>query len=388
MDFSLTSEQEMLRRMFYDFAGKEVAKVADQTDKREMLPPRLLQKAAAQGFFGAIAPEEAYGGAALDTLSYTLLLEALASECSSTALTIHVHNSLVLRTLLKYATEPARAELVPEMVAGERIGAYALTEAMAGSDPSHLRTRAVRDGGDWILNGTKTWVSNGGLAGIYLVFAASDPTANVRGISAFLVPAETAGLEVGGREKTLGLRGASITRLYLNNCRVPEHYLMGNEGQGYKIAMEALDFGRIGVSAAALGSARRALELGTRFSTERLQFGVPIAQKQAIQAYLADAATAIAASEGLVRRAAWLVDQGQPVTQAAAMAKLFTSRMVAEVTDQVVQIYGGSGFILDYPVERYYRDARALEILEGTTQIQQVIIAGAVLAGYGVKVRP
>jgi alkylation response protein AidB-like acyl-CoA dehydrogenase len=388
MDFSLNSEQEMLRKMFYDFAGKEVAKVADQADKQEQLSARLLQKMAAQGFFGALAPEEPYGGAGLDATSFTLLLEPLAWECMSTALAIHVHNSLALRTILRHASPELREEIVPEMVAGERIGAFALTEASAGSDPTGLRTRAVREGDGYVLNGTKTWVSNGGLAGAYVVFAATDPAAEARGMSAFVVPAETAGLEVGGREKTLGMRGVSITRIYFNNCRVPERNLLGKEGQGYRIALEALDFGRMGVSAAAVGTARRALELGTKFSTERIQFGVPIAQKQAIQAYLADAATSIAAGECLVRRTAWMVDNDVPFTQQAAMAKLFTSRMAANVTDQVVQIHGGYGFIEAYPIERYYRDARALELVEGTSQIQQIIIAGGLLADYGMKVRP
>jgi alkylation response protein AidB-like acyl-CoA dehydrogenase len=317
-----------------------------------------------------------------------LLLQALASECSSTALTVHVHNSLALRAILKYATEALAAELLPEMVAGERIGAYALTEATAGSDPSQLRTRAVRDGDTYILNGAKTWVSNGGLAGVYVVFAATDPAAGSRGISAFAVTADTPGLAVGGREATLGLRGACITRLYFNDCRIPGQNLLGAEGQGYRIALEILDFGRVGVSAAAVGAARRALELGAGYASERVQFGGPIALKQAIQNYLADAATAVAAAEGLVMRAAWLIDEGKPFTQEAAMAKLFSSRMTAQVTDQVVQICGGAGFVVDYPAERYYRDARALEILEGTSQILQIVIAGNLLAAYGVKVRP
>ena len=270
MDFSLTPEQEMFRQMFFDFAGKEVARVADQTDKQEELPPKLLQKIAAQGFFGALAPEEPYGGAGLDTTSYTLLIEALASECMSAALTVHVHNGLALRTILAHGTEPLREELVPEMVTGDRIGAFALTEANAGSDPTRLRTTAVREGDAYLLNGSKTWVSNGGLAGVYVIFALTDPAAEGRGMSAFAVPAGTPGLQTGGREKTLGLRGASITRLYLDDCRVPAHYLLGDEGQGYQIALEALDFARIGTSAAGLGIARRAVELGARFSAERV----------------------------------------------------------------------------------------------------------------------
>jgi alkylation response protein AidB-like acyl-CoA dehydrogenase len=317
-----------------------------------------------------------------------LLLEALASECSSTALTIHVHNSLALRAILRFGSEALREELLPDVVSGQRIGAYAMSEANAGSDPTYMRTRAVRDGDEYVLNGVKTWVSNGGLAGVYVVFAVTDAAANGRGMSAFAVPADTPGLEVGGRESTLGLRGACITRLYLNDCRVPATNLLGEEGQGYKIGLEILDFGRTGVSAAAVGAARRALELGAKFATERVQFGKPIAQKQAIQVFLADAATAIDAGEALMFKAAWLADQGKRFTQQAAMAKLFCSRMVAQVTDNMLQIYGGAGFILDYPIERYYRDARALEILEGTSQIQQVIIAGNVLSEYGVKIRP
>ena len=306
----------------------------------------------------------------------------------STALTLHVHNSLALRTILKHATSEVQDQLVPEMVAGDRLGAFALTEATAGSDPTGLRTRAERRDERWVLNGSKTWVSNGGLAGVYVVFATSDSAAHGRGLSAFVVPAQTAGLEVGGREKTLGLRGASITRLYLNNCELPASHLLGTAGQGYQIALEALDFGRIGVSAAAVGASRRALDIGMQYAIGRRQFGVPIVQKQAIQAYLADAQTSLAAAEDLVRHAAWLVDQARPYTQAAAIAKLFASRAAADVTDNMVQIHGGAGFILDYPIQRYYRDARSLEILEGTSQMQQIVIAGSMLAPYGVKVKP
>jgi acyl-CoA dehydrogenase len=388
MNFALTPEQQMFQQMFCDFATKEVAKVADQADKQEELPRKLLQRAAAQGFMGALAPEEPYGGAGLDAVTYTLLLEALAAECMSTALTVHVHNSLALRAILKYGQDGLLDLLAPEMVGGERLGAFALTETDAGSDLTRLRTTAARDGDAWVLNGVKTWVTNGGLAGVYVVFAATDPAAGARGISAFAVPAEAPGLAVSGRVKTLGLRAAGVTRLYLEDCRVPAGNLLGGPGQGYKIALETLDFGRVGISAIALGVGRRALELGIKFSAERVQFGGPIAHKQALQGYLADAATELAAAAWLVRHAAWLADQGKPYTREAAMAKLFSSRMAAEVTDRMVQIHGGYGYVVDYPIERYYRDARALEIMEGTTQIQQIVIAGGLLAGYGIKVKP
>ena len=387
MDFALTDEQQMFRQMFRDFAAKEVAKVADQADKEERLPRKLLRRMAAQGFLGAMAPEE-LGGAALDAVSYTLLLEALAAECMSTALTVHVHNSLALRAILKHGRKALCETVVPEMVSGKRLGAFALTEADAGSDPARLRTIAVRQDGEYLLNGAKTWVSNGGLAGVYVIIATTDPEAGARGLSAFAVPAEMPGLVVGGREKTLGLRAANITRLYLQDCRVPAENLLGAEGQGYKIALETLDFGRVGISAIALGAGRRAVELGAKFAAERVQFGGPIGQKGAIQAYLADAATQVAAAEWMVRHAAWLSDQGQPFTQEAAMTKLFSSRMAAWVTDEMLQVHGGYGYMVDYPIERYYRDARALEIAEGTSQIQQIIIAGGLLAKHGIKVRP
>ena len=247
MDFALTEEQLMFQKLFRDFAAKEVAKVADQTDKKEEVPPRLLKRAAAQGFMGALAPEEPYGGAGLDMVAYTLLIEAMAAECASTALVLHVHNALALRTILAHGSDAAKAELVPDMAAGKRIGAFALTEAGAGSDPTQLRTTARLDGDTYVLNGTKTWVSNGSIAGVFVVFAATDRAAGPKGISAFAVPAETPGVVVGGREKTLGLRGASINRLYLQDARVPAAYRLGSEGEGYKITLTTLDRGRVGI---------------------------------------------------------------------------------------------------------------------------------------------
>jgi alkylation response protein AidB-like acyl-CoA dehydrogenase len=401
MDFSLTSEQLMFQKMFRDFATKEVAKAAEQADKQEELPARLLKRAAGQGFMGALAPES-YGGAGLDVTSFLLLLEALAAESLSLALVLHVHNSLALRTILNHGTAAAKETLIPEMAAGERIGAFAMTEATAGSDPTQMRTRAIRDGDEYVLNGAKAWVSNGGIAGVFVVFAntlgagfdispdaaqATKPNPPLR-MSAFAIPADAPGLTIGGREKTLGLRGAKITRLYLQECRVPAENLLGADGEGYKIALEALDFGRVGISAAAVGLARRAVDLGVKYAGERVQFGKPIGAKQAIQDYLADCATEVAAAEGLVRHAAWLAEQGKPFTQEAAMAKLFAGRMAAAVTNKIVQVHGGAGYVTEYPIERFYRDARALELVEGTSQIQQIVIAGKLFEGSSVKVRP
>jgi butyryl-CoA dehydrogenase len=387
MDFSLSQEQEMYREMFADFVAREVAPGAEEADRSEQLPARLLGRAARQGFMGALAPEESLGGAGLDTLSYTLLLETIGGACMSTALTLHVHNSLALRLILAAGQPSLVANLGSAMVAGERLGAFAMTEPLAGSDPLMMRTTARRERDRWILKGEKSWVTNGGLAGVYVVFAVTEPGAGTRSLSAFAVPAETPGLVVGGREKTLGVRATTITRLYLDDCLVPTDYLLGEVGDGYRLALESLTFGRIGAAAIAVGIGEQALRKAIRFSTERVQFGAPIAHKQAIQGYLADAATQVAAARGLVRQAAWQADQGKPIVQAAAMAKLFASRMAADVTDQAVQIHGGNGYIVDYGVERLYRDARALELIEGTSQIQQVIIASTLLANYQIKIK-
>jgi alkylation response protein AidB-like acyl-CoA dehydrogenase len=388
MDFVLTEEQQMFQKLFRDFATKEVAKVAEQADKKEEFPAKLIRRAAGQGFLGVLAPEEPYGGAGLDFTTYTLLIEAMAAECASTALTLHVHNVLALRTLVKHGSELAKEDLTSDMVSGDRIGAFALTESGAGSDPTRLRTVACREGDHWVITGNKTWVSNAAVAGVYIIFAATDPQAGAKGISAFVVPAEAQGVVLGGREKTLGLRGAQINRLYLKGVRVPQEYLLGHEGGGYKIAMETLDYGRVGISAAAVGGAAKSVELATAFAAQRSQFGMSIANKQAIQMYLADAATQVQAGRWLVRHAAWLADQGQPFTQEAAMAKLFCGRLAGEVTNKMLQVHGGAGFIADYPIERYYRDARAMELVEGTTQIQQIVIAGGLLGPAGVKVKP
>ena len=326
MDFALTEEQQMFQKLFRDFATKEVAKVADQTDEKEEHPAKLIKRAANQGFLGALAPEEPYGGAGLDFTSCTLLIEAMAAECASTALILHVHNVLVLRTIIKHGSTAVKDALVPEMISGDRIGAFALTESGAGSDPTQLRTTAHKDGESYVITGNKTWVANGGIAGVFIVFAATDPSAGAKGLTAFVVPAEAEGVIIGGREKTLGLRGATISRLYLKGVRVPADHLLGSVGSGYKVALEALDYGRVGISAAATGMSRRVVELGTRYATERIQFGMAIANKQAVQMYLADAATEVQASQWLVRHAAWLADQGQPFSHEAAIAKLFSAR--------------------------------------------------------------
>jgi len=387
MDFSLSEEQRMFQKMFADFCQKEVAPQAQETDHEEKPPLEILRKAAMQGFLGAIVPEE-YGGAALDTLSYCLLLEEVAKACMSTAMTISVHNSLATRTILRHGTEDQRRKYLEPMALGEVIGAFALTEPGAGSDAAALQTSAVRDGDAYILNGNKIWVSNGAIAGLFIIFARTEPDTGPKGISAFIVEKDAPGLKVGRREKTLGLRGLTCTPLYLTDCRVPAANLLGKEGEGFKIAMEALDFSRLGLSAVCLGGAEAALSEGVKFAVEHEQFGGPIALKQAIQNYVADAAAQVEALRHLVYYTAWLADQGRPYSYEAAVAKLFGSQVAFAVANKMLQVHGGYGYMKDYAIERMYRDFRALAIIEGTSEIQRFIIASHIFRDRGLKIRP
>jgi alkylation response protein AidB-like acyl-CoA dehydrogenase len=378
----------MFRQMFAQFAEKEIEPLAEEIDKKEEIPAALLQKAAEQGFFGALVPEEPYYGAGLDTISYLLMIEEIAKHCASTALTVHVHNSLATRPILQFGTDEQKEKYLPDMIMGEKIGAFALTEPDAGSDAASLRTVAVEDGDFYLLNGTKTWVSNGGIAGVYIVFAKTDPEAGAKGITAFIVDRDTPGLKVGGRELTLGLRGASITTIYLDDARVPKENLLGGLGNGFKIALSTLDFARMAVSAAGLGIAEHAFAEGSRYASERKQFGVEIATKQVIQKYIADSWIKIDGLRHSLYHTAWLADQGERYTAEAAALKVMASEVAFEVADTMVQVHGGYGFIKEYPVERIYRDARALSIVEGTNEILKVIIAGKVFAEYGLKIKP
>ena len=388
MDFRLTEDQEMFRQMFAQFAEKEVEPLAEEIDKKEEIPPELIQKAAEQGFFGALVPEEPYYGAGLDTLSYLLMLEELGKHCASTALTVHVHNTLATRPILQFGTDDQKEKYLPDMIMGEKIGAFALTEPDAGSDAASLSTLAVEDGDSYLLNGTKTWVSNGGIAGVYIVFAKTDPEAGAKGITAFIVDRDTPGLKVGGRELTLGLHGASITTIYLDNARVPKENVLGGPGNGFKIALSTLDFARMAVSAIGLGIAEHAFAEGSRYASERKQFGVEIATKQVIQKYVADSWMKIEGLRHSLYHTAWLADQGERYTAEAAALKVMASEVAFDVANTMVQVHGGYGFIKEYPVERIYRDARALSIVEGTNEILRVIIAGKIFAEYGLKIRP
>ena len=387
MDFSLTEEQQMFQKMFRDFATKEVAPLAEETDHEEKPPLELLKKAAMQGFLGALIPEE-YGGVGLDIVSYCMMLEELAKACASTAMTISVHNGLAAKTILDNGNEEQKRKYLEPMAMGDKIGAFALTEPAAGSDVAALEATAIKDDDKYVLNGNKIWVSNGDIASVFVVFAKTNPEAGGKGISAFIVERGMPGFKVGYREKTLGLRGLTCSTLYFDDCQVPAENLLGQEGAGFKIAMKALDFARLSLSAICLGGAQAALEVGVRFATEREQFGGPIALKQAIQNFIADTAAEIEALRYLVYHTAWLADRGEPYTQEASIAKLIGSQTAMQAANRMLQVHGGYGYMKEYPIERMYRDFRALEILEGTSEIQRFIIASHILREKGIKIKP
>lgn len=385
MDFSLTEEQRMFRDMFRDFAQGEIAPNAEHLDKAEEAPTENFKKIAMQGLLAASLPE-AYGGAELDTLSYSMWLEELAKACMTTAVAVHVHGGMVGMTVLREGTDAQKETYLPQLAAGERIGAFAWSEPSAGSDARGLLTRALKDGDDYLLTGRKAWISNGAPAGLFLVFAKTDPDAE-KGLSAFLVEREMEGVRVGRPEPTLGLRGLGMASVYLDGVRVPASNLLGGvENAGYVQTMRAMDYGRMSVAAIALGAAQQALDYGIKFASERVQFGVPIGQKQAIQNYLAESAAKIKGLRHLVSYVAWLVDEGLPYTDDAAAAKLLGAETAMWVANKMVQVHGGYGYMKEYPIERIYRDCRALDLIEGTGQIQRIVIAADLLEPYGVKI--
>jgi len=386
MDFSLTEEQRMFRDMFRDFAQGEIGPKAEHLDKAEEAPTENFKKIAMQGLLAAPLPE-VYGGAELDTLSYSIWLEELGKACMTTAVAVHVHGGMLGMTILREGSDAQKETYLPQLATGERLGAFAWSEPSAGFDAGGLLTRAVKDGDDYILSGRKAWVSNGVVAGLFLVFARTDLAAGQEGLNAFLVEREMAGVHVGRTEPTLGLRGLGITSLHLDGVRVPAANLLGGvENQGHAQAMRAMDYGRMSVSAIALGAAQQALDYGVKFASERVQFGGPIGQKQAIQNYLAESAAKIKGVRHLVSYVAWLVDEGLPYTEDAAAAKLLGAETAMWVANKVVQVHGGYGYMKEYPIERIYRDCRALDLLEGTGQMQRVVLAADLFKPYGVEI--
>ncbi|WP_404455926.1 acyl-CoA dehydrogenase [Virgibacillus necropolis] len=373
MNFQLTDEQEMLRKMVRDFTTKEVEPTAAERDEEERFDRAIFDKMAELGLTGIPWPEE-YGGIGSDYVSYVIAVEELSRLCASTGVTLSAHISLCSWPIFTYGNEEQKKNFLTRLATGEALGAYALSEPGAGSDVASMRTSAKKDGDDYIINGSKVWITNGGVGDIYLVFAKTDADAKHKGISAFIVEKGTEGFTFGKKEKKLGIRSSPTTELIFENCRVPKENMLGAEGDGFKIAMSTLDGGRNGIAAQALGIAQGALDAAVDYAKEREQFGKPIAHNQGISFKLADMATDIEAARLLTYQAAWLESNGLPYGKQSAMSKLFAGDAAMRITVEAVQVFGGYGYTKDYPVERYMRDAKITQIYEGTNEIQRLVI--------------
>lgn len=382
MDLNLSDEQRMVQQMARDFAQREVAPVAAELDQKSEFPARHLKKMAELGLLGMMVPEE-WGGAGLDTLSYVLALEEISVACASTAVTMSVNNSLYCGPINKFGTEAQKKKHLIPFASGKKLGAYALSEPGTGSDAANQKTVAKKVGNKYVLNGRKNFITNGPHADAMVLYAMTDKEKRHKGISCFIVEKGSSGFSIGKVEKKLGICASSTSEIILENCEIPAENILGKEGEGFSIAMNTLDSGRIGIGTQALGIARAAFEAARKYSTEREAFGQAISNFQAIQHYLADMATDVDAARLLVWRAAWLKDQGMNFGKQAAMAKLFASETANWVTDKAVQVFGGYGYVKDYPVERYFRDAKITEIYEGTSEIQRLVIARSVLKEIG-----
>ncbi|BAQ09874.1 acyl-CoA dehydrogenase domain-containing [Bacillus sp. OxB-1] len=374
MDFKLSEEHEMIRKMVRDFAENEVAPTAAERDEEERFDMALFEKMAELGLTGIPWPEE-YGGIGSDYLAYVIAVEELSRVCASTGVTLSAHTSLAGWPVFKYGTEEQKQKYLRPMAEGTKIGAYGLTEPGSGSDAGGMRTTAKLDGEDYVLNGSKIFITNGGIADIYIVFAVTDPESKHKGTSAFIVEKDFAGFSVGKKEKKLGIRSSPTTEIMFDNCRVPKENLLGEEGEGFIIAMKTLDGGRNGIAAQAVGIAQGALEASVDYAKERVQFGKPIAANQGVGFKLADMATAVEASRLLTYQAAWLESNNLPYGKESAMAKLMAGDTAMKVTTEAVQVFGGYGYTKDYPVERFMRDAKITQIYEGTQEIQRLVIS-------------
>jgi len=379
MKFELTEEQEMTRKMVRDFAEKELKPGAEERDDREEFSRDLFDKMGELGLTGIPWPEE-YGGGECDFISYVIAVEEISRVDASAGTTLSAHISLAGWPLYKYGSEEQKKKYLEPLALGEKLGAYALTEDTAGTDAANQRTTAVLDGDSYVLNGSKTFISNAGDAETYIVFAVTDQEKKAKGVSAFIVEKDTPGFTFGKKERKMGLRSSPTLELIFENCRVPKENLLGSEGQGFKIAMSTLDGGRNGIAAQAVGIAQGAMEEAAAYAKSREQFGQPIANFQAISFMLADMATRIEASRLLTYQAAYLENEGLPYGKASAMAKLFASETAMEVTTNAVQIFGGYGYTREYPVERFMRDAKITQIYEGTSEVQRLVISRHLLA--------
>jgi butyryl-CoA dehydrogenase len=378
MNFELSEEQLLIQGMVKEFVAAEVAPIAAEIDRNHRFPAELIPKLAELNLLGVPYPEE-LGGAGADNVSYIIVLEELARACASTSVIVSGHTSLCTWPIYQFGTDVQKKKYVTDLASGVALGAFALTEPGAGTDAAAGTTTAVLDGDSYVLNGTKTFITNGGFADVYIVTAMTDPSAGTKGISAFIVDKDLPGFTVGEREHKMGIRASSTTPLYFSNCRVPKDALLGQEGKGFKIAMMTLDGGRIGIAAQALGIAQGAIDASVAYAKERVQFGKPIARLQAIQWMIADMVTEVEAARLLVYQAAWRKDAGLSYTREAAIAKLFASEVATRVAGKAIQIHGGVGYTESYPVERAYRDAKITEIYEGTSEVQRMVIAGGAL---------
>jgi len=374
MDTILSEKHRVVRRSVRRFCERELQPIAKEIDQEARFPWEVVEKMGRLGYFGIQVPKE-LGGADLDSLSYAIIIEEISRVCASLGLCVTVHNSVAVYPILAFGSEEQKTEWVPPLARGEKIGAFCLTEPNAGSDATGIESTAIKDGENYVVNANKVFVTNGGVADICLIFVQTNPGADRKEMSVVVAERGTPGFVVGDLEDLCGMRANPVSSIRLYDCRVPVKSLLGEEGQGLRIGLTALDTGRMGIAAQSAGIGQAALEESLRYARQRRQFGVPIERHQAIQSMIADMATLVDAAKLMTYRAAALRDKGKPFSQESAMAKLFASEASSKITDMAVQIHGGYGYSKSYPVERYYRDARVTRIYEGTSEIHRMVIA-------------
>jgi len=388
MDFTFAPEHVALRRVVREFVENEVAPIAAEIDREERIPFEVLREMGRIGLLGVCFPQE-YGGMGAGEIGYCILMEELGRVCTSTATNVGAHIGIGAMSIYLDGTEEQKRKYLVPLARGAKLAAFVLTESGAGSDAAAIRTRATREGDSWILDGTKTFNTNGSFADIVTLLAVTDPMLGVRGgITAFIVESDTPGFVVGRHENKMGIRGSSTAELIFDGVRVPHENVLGRVGEGFISFMKTLDLGRLTLGAACLGGAQAALDWSVEWAARRMHSGTALAQKQSVQWMIADTATEVEALRSLVYRIAWMVDTGLPFTKLAAMVKLYGSEVAARAIDKALQIHGGLGLSRDFPVERAFRDARIAEIFEGTNEIQRIVIASDIFREHGVRVRP
>ncbi|HET9987003.1 MAG TPA: acyl-CoA dehydrogenase [Kofleriaceae bacterium] len=380
MDFTPTEDQAAVQKTAREFATNEVLPKAAEIDKEHRHPAELVKRMAELGFLGIAVPEP-LGGSGMDNVSYALAMEEVARACASTAVIMSVNNSLVCDPIYRFGTPAQHDQYLKPLASGKLLGCFALSEPEAGSDAAAQKTVAVRDGDSWVINGTKNWITNGPVADVCVLFTMNEKSLGHRGITAFILPMKTKGVRCGQPDDKLGIRGSKSSQIFLDDVRLPHDHVLGEVGKGFAVAMSTLDGGRIGIAAQALGIARAALEDSLGYALQRRTMGKPIIQHQAIAFKLADMATEIDAARLLTLRAAYLKDRKQPFGKEAAMAKLYASDVANRAAREAIQIFGGNGYVTEYPVERHFRDAKITEIYEGTSEIQRLVISGYLAKG-------